>query len=188
MTREPGPCAPHPEDYRAYLRQLAGLQLDPRLRAKLDASDVVQETLLEAYLALRDFQGHSEAEFVTWLSRILNRNLADAGRRFRRGARDVARERPLAAASEGSPSHSGAALGAEQPSPSQQVVANESLLRLVAALAQLPEDQRQALSLKHFQGWSAQAISRHLGRTEAAVAGLLRRGLQRLRQLLAGYQ
>jgi RNA polymerase sigma-70 factor (ECF subfamily) len=154
------------------------------LRRKLDPSDLVQETLLEAHQSVRQFRGQSEAEFSSWLRRILVRNLADAARRFCRGARDVARERSLEGCPEGSPAHLRVSLEAEQPSPSKQAVANESLLRLVGALGQLPEDQRLALELKHLQGWSVQAISQHLGRSEASVAGLLRRGLERLRELL----
>ena len=61
----------------------------------------------------------------------------------------------------------------------------EELLHLAGALAQLPEDQRAVVELKHLQDWSVAEICQHLDKSEAAVAGLLRRGLQRLRELLS---
>ena len=75
-------------------------------------------------------------------------------------------------------------LVAEQSSPSQQADAHEQAFRLADALTTLPEGQREALVLRHCQGLSLAEISRHLGRTPAAVAGLLKRGLRQLRQQL----
>jgi RNA polymerase sigma-70 factor (ECF subfamily) len=75
-------------------------------------------------------------------------------------------------------------LVAEQSSPSQQAEANEQAVRLAAALATLPELQREALVLRHCQGWPLADISERLGRTPAAVAGLLKRGLRQLRHQL----
>jgi RNA polymerase sigma-70 factor (ECF subfamily) len=82
------------ESHRDYLRLLARLQLDPRLRAKVDASDVVQQTLLQAHQTWDQFRGRSEGELGQWLRRILARTLSHAGRDLRRARRDVARERP----------------------------------------------------------------------------------------------
>ena len=81
------------ERYRKYLRLLAGLQLDPRLQGKLDPSDLVQQTLLDAHRQRNQFRGQSPAEMAAWLRRMLACNLADAWRALKRGKRDVDRVR-----------------------------------------------------------------------------------------------
>ncbi len=172
------------ERFRDYLRMLARLQLDPRLQAKLDPSDLVQQTLLEAYQVVEQMRGRSDAEVAGWLRQILAHNLADAVRKYGTGARDVNLERSLEVAVEQCSSRLEAWISGEQSTPEQQAQRQELLLRLAQALAQLPEDQRIAVDLKHLQGLSVEEISERLGRSGAAVAGLLRRGLARLRELL----
>jgi RNA polymerase sigma-70 factor (ECF subfamily) len=173
-----------PEDFRAYLCNLARLRLDPRLQSKLDPADMVQQTLLEACQALDGFHGRSEGEQKAWLRRILLRNLANAVRDFARAKRDVGRERSLDAALESSSARLEALLAADQSSPSDRAVRNEEVLRLEEALADLPEVQREVVVLRHFHAWPLADISRHVGRSQAAVAGLLHRGLTRLHALL----
>jgi RNA polymerase sigma-70 factor, ECF subfamily len=174
------------ERYRDYLHLLARPRLPAALRGKLDPSDVVQETLLKAHKGRAQFQGTTEEERVAYLRRILANALADAARAFARGKRDQALERSLEAAVEQSSARWEAWLAADQSSPSLRASRQELLLRTAAALATLPEVQRTALELRYLQepSWSLADIARHLDRTEKAVAGLLCRGLETLRQKL----
>jgi RNA polymerase sigma-70 factor (ECF subfamily) len=173
------------EKFREYLRLLARLQLDPRLRGKLDPSDVVQQTLLEAYEKRDQFRGTTEGEWLAWLRQALAHNLADALRAFGQAKRDIGRERSLEAAVEASSRRLEAWLAAAQSSPSQQAEKHERAVRLAEAIAALPEDNREALVLHYCEGLPLADIAAHLGRTPAAVAGLLKRGLKQLRARLA---
>src|SRR5262249_33848938 len=101
-----------------------------------------------------------------------------------RAKRDVTRQQSLEAALEGSSSRLQSWLAAEQSSPSQQAQRNEQGVRLAQALAGLPEPQREALVLRHLEGWSLADIAGRMGRSPAAVVGLLQRGLKKLRALL----
>jgi RNA polymerase sigma-70 factor (ECF subfamily) len=171
-------------EFRDYLRVLARAQLDPRLRGKLDPSDVVQQTLLEAHRDAGQFRGSASGELAAWLRGILARNLANAVRDLGRAKRDVGREQSLERALETSSIRLEGWLADQGLSPDDQAARNEQLLRLGSALAGLPEGQREAVELRHLHGWSLLDIADHLGRTPAAVAGLLHRGLDALRTLL----
>lgn len=184
MNRAAEPDERPLEGYRDYLRLLARTQLGPRLQAKLDASDVVQQTLLQAHAAQGQFRGTTEAEKLAWLRAILASVLAAAARRFEARARDVARERSLEGDLELSSSRLECLLAADQSSPSQRAVRCEELLRLAAALTRLPEDQRQVVELHHLKGLPVAEVAAQMGRTRAAVVGLLFRGLKKLRRLL----
>jgi RNA polymerase sigma-70 factor (ECF subfamily) len=184
MDRPPEGAGQLLEPFRAYLRLLARLHLAPQLRGKLDPSDVVQQTLLQAYQALDQFRGQSEAERAAWLRQILANNLARALRDFGRGRRDIAREQSLQAALDDSSARLEAWLAADQSSPSRRVEQGEQALRLAEALGQLPEAQREALILQHWQGLSLAEIGGQLGRGPEAVAGLIKRGLKLLRELM----
>jgi RNA polymerase sigma-70 factor, ECF subfamily len=182
--KEPSAVEPDLEQHRDYLRVLAQLQLSPGLRGKMDPSDVVQSTLLKAHRAIGQFHGETAAELAGWLRRILVRTLANAARDHGRGRRDVALEHSLERLVEESSARLDAWLVAEQSSPSQRAERNEQSMLLLRALTELPEAQRQALLLKHCQGWTLAEIGRHLNRSPTAVASLLQRGLRQLREHL----
>jgi len=175
----PGPSV---ERYREYLRLLARLHIDPQLRSKLDPSDVVQETLVKAHQKMDQFRGTSDGELAAWLRRILANSLIDAARKYQR---ELSVGRPLADTLDESSARLEAWLAGDQPSPSAQLNRQEQLLGLAQALAELPEDQRLAVELHHLKDCSVADAATAMGKSEAAVAGLLRRGLKRLRELLA---
>jgi RNA polymerase sigma-70 factor (ECF subfamily) len=172
------------EGYRDYLRLLARVQLSPRLQAKVDASDIVQQALLEAHRCHGQFRGQSEAERLAWLRAILANVLAAAARRFSASARDLGRERSLEAEVDLSSSRLECLLAADQTSPSEQAVRGEDLLRLAHAMACLPPDQRRVVELHHLKGMPLAEVAALMGRSRPAVAGLLFRGLNKLRELL----
>lgn len=172
------------EAYREYLLLLARLQLGSRLKAKLDASDIVQQTILQAHASHTQFRGSSEAEWLSWLRVILANTLAGIGRHFETGARDLNRERSLEAELEQSSSRLESFLIADQTSPSQGVVRAEELMGLARAICQLPEDQRCVVELHHLKGLPVAQVATQIGKTRPAVVGLLFRGLKKLRELL----
>ena len=171
--------------FRHYLLILARSQMAGQAHARIDASDIVQDTLLEAHRQRDQFRGRTDAEMAGWLRAMLACNLVDAERAMHRAKRDVARERSLEGALAQSSSTLEAWLAAAQSSPSQHIQRQEQLFQLADALVHLPEEQRIAVELKHLQGWSVAAIAERLGKTETAVGGLLRRGMTKLRELLA---
>ena len=172
------------EPFRKYLTVLAGLDLDRRLRGKLDPSDLVQQTLLRAYSAWGELRQHEPEVLAAWLRRILARTLSDAVKHYERDRRDVGLERSIEADIDRSASGFAAWLAADQTSPSGRAERNEELLRMIEALAQLPDAMREVVVLKHCQGLTLAEIADRIGRTVPAVASLLRRGLEELRSRL----
>jgi RNA polymerase sigma-70 factor (ECF subfamily) len=181
LAADPGACL---ERHRPYLNLLASAHLRGRQGTKLDASDVVQQTLLDAFAKKDQFRGLSEGELAAWLRQILKNNLLEAARNQQRDKRDVRREQPLASGIDESFARADHWLAAVQSTPSQQAVREEDLLKLSEALAVLPEPQRDAIILHHLQGLKLTEVATAMERTEASVAGLLFRGLAKLQTLL----
>jgi RNA polymerase sigma-70 factor (ECF subfamily) len=166
-------------DYRARLMVLARLRVDPRLQSKLDLSGVVQQTLLEAHQAGSRWESIAEGQRLAWLKQALAHNLADELRKLNAAKRGPCRQQELAA--DRSSARLQEWLAADQSSPSDQAVRHEQELALADALNALPEDQREALILQHWHGWSLAEIGVALDRSPTAVAGLIKRGLAKLR-------
>ena len=172
------------ERYRPYLTLLLRLQLQPRLRGKLDLSGIVQQTLWEAHQALERQVARGDVEPLALLRQLLANNLADELRRAKALKRDVTREQPLDAALQQSSAQLEGFVAAQQSSPSAKAERKEELLRVAQALEEMPAPQRQAVELHYLRGWALAEIAEHLDRTKPAVAGLLQRGLAFLRQRL----
>jgi RNA polymerase sigma-70 factor, ECF subfamily len=182
MTCETDALARRLEEFRAYLHLLARLQMDHRLKGKVDPSGVVQQTIWEGYRALSTGPLPAEAQLAALLRRMLANNLADEIRKNYADKRDVDRERSLDASSAQLEGFLAGALS----SPEERAERNDELLALAQALEKLPEAQRQAVELHYLHGWRLEEIARHLGRSKAAVAGLLQRGLHKLREFPQG--
>lgn len=176
---------PDLEKYRSYLKILANMDLNPRLRAKEDISDVVQETLLQAHKGLRGFRGQSEAEMRAWLKSILSHQLINLAQKYAAQKRDLRREVSLDAKLRQSASRIIRDPAAKNSTPSQQLIRQERAEELADALARLLDDEQTALVLKHVHDWKVSEIAEHLGRSQVAVAGLLRRALHKLRTTMS---
>ena len=169
------------ERFRGYLRLVARCHWNPRLQGKLDPSDVVQQTLLKAWQGISEFRGGTEVELRAWLRRILTNCLSDLAREFDRDKRDVAKERSINQMVTDSSTRLEAWLDDQQSSPQERAERNEQLLQLAEALAALPEDQQEAVTLHHLHGLSVAELGQQMQRSATAVAGLLKRGLRTLR-------
>jgi RNA polymerase sigma-70 factor (ECF subfamily) len=168
------------EKFRRYLRVLACMHLDRRLWAKLDPDDVVQSAFAEALEKWHQFQGQGEEQLKGWLRRMLLHNIGDAVRHFHQQKCDVLLEQPL----EQSSARILSSLAAEQSSPSERAAKNEQVQRLAEALLQLSKDQQEAVILHHLHERTLADVAEYLGRSLPATAGLIHRGLTKLKRLL----
>jgi RNA polymerase sigma-70 factor (ECF subfamily) len=176
------------ERYRNYLDALARAQLGRHLRTKCDASDIVQQTMLEAHRDFTGFQGQHEGELLAWLRRILAHNLFNETRRYTARQRDAAREVSIDQVRDGVESSSvalGRGLAATTPSPSKDAARRESAVKLADTLAKLPDDYRTVLLLRVFEELSAAEVAERMGRSAGAVRMLQMRALEALREAMA---
>jgi len=169
------------ETLRGYLLLVADRELDPELRAKGGASDLVQETFLEAHRDFARFHGTSVEELRAWLRCLLLNNLANFTRQYRqRAKRDVGREVALEAG--GSSHERGAGLAADSLSPSGQAVAHEQAEALARAMERLPPDYRRVLTLRHEEQLTFEQIGDQMQRTANAARMLWLRAVERLQK------
>jgi len=173
------------ELYRGYLGLLARLQINRRLQARLDASDLVQETFLKAHRHFGQFRGTTEEGLVVWLRQILATTLANLVRHhYGTQRRDLRLERELAAELDQSSQMLDQRLEAQGSSPSQRVARREQAVVLAEALGRLPEDHREVVILRHLEGLSFPQVARRMGRTMDSVKKLWARALAQLRDSL----
>ncbi len=172
------------ERFRESLRRSSRRHVGAALGRRMDASDIIQQTFLEAHRGFGQFRGASEGEFVAWLRRIHEFNLAEAIRdHLATPKRAAGRETSLNDSRFGDPLHR--RIVSSHTSPSLRAVRLEQAARFLEALELLPPDQREAVRLRHVDGLAIDEIAARLDRSAEAAAGLLKRGLRSLRERLA---
>lgn len=177
--------------YRNYLRMVVRTGLGPRLKERVELSDVVQEALVEVVRQFPQFTGQTEAALLGWLRRLVGQKLADLGRYHSRAKRaGGATAVPLDAhhAETGS-AESGRLLdmlALSQTSPSQAASKREQLVLLADAFAGLPEPEADVLWLYHAERLSFEVIGQRLGLSRKSVRGIYARGLKHVKRTLEG--
>ncbi len=174
------------EQYRGYLLMLAHRYLSERLRRRVDPADIVQLTYLEAKRDLPDFRGETPAEFAGWLRGMLKNNVATAvTRHVTTQKRSLTREVD-ASPPPGNDSAGGwiQQLPGSTTSPSGVAIRAEAVMALLESLHELPETQAEAIRLRYMEGLPLAEIVERMGKSDTAVAGLLKRGLQKLRSIM----
>ena len=167
--------------YEPYLRMLARTHMRASYRAKLGASDIVQQAMMQAVGALDQFRGGTEAELRGWLRQILVRQMCHLDRDMHREKRDVRREQSMEQRLAQSSMRLEGLLAADQATPSQVAVVGENLSSLVEAVERLPDDQRVAIELHYLEGLKLAEVAQAMDKTTGAIAGLLHRGMKQLR-------
>jgi len=170
--------------YGAWLRTLAHVAIDSQLQGKFSASDVVQQTLMEAWQDWDNFRGQDDAQRRAWLRGILANQLGKLVRHYRgTQKRQVGREVVMADCL----ARSSIRLdqwSADTSTPSHQAMVNEQSLRLAGCLDRLPSDYRQVLILRHIEDLPHAEIARRMNRSEGAIRMLWVRALAELRKAI----
>jgi RNA polymerase sigma-70 factor (ECF subfamily) len=168
---------------RHYLLLVANRELDEELRGKEGASDLVQQTFLEAHRDFGQFHGTTQTEVLAWLRRILLNNLGNVRRRYvETGKRQIARELPLEEDGRGAALSRSLAL--DSSSPSSRAAANEDSAALDRALRRLPADYQEVILLRHEQGLSFAEVGQLMDRSAEAARKLWTRAICQLREEL----
>lgn len=169
------------DGHRVYLKLLAQRAVGGNLEARVDSSDIVQQTCLSAVRNFSGFEGDDEAQFVAWIRTIHEWNIQDNIRRHvYTQKRAVGNEQSL----DDSRTPDIAQHDITATSPSQRAMADERAVELSAGLGKLPDDQREAVRLRHLEGCTLAELAKRFNRSEDAVASLLKRGLENLRKHL----
>jgi len=168
---------------RNYLAVVARAQVESWLRAKADASDLVQETLVEANRDLPQFRGTTEGEWLAWLRQILSRNAADFVRRYRgTDKRQQRLEVPLAPL----PDHSSLAAGIEPrdtgETPTQQIMRLEREIQIADAITRLEPDYQEIIILRNLERLPFEEVAQRMNRSRPAAQMLWMRAVRKLQE------
>lgn len=166
---------------RSELRAWATGRMHGPLAARVDESDIVQNTLVAAQGAFEGFRGQTADDFRAWLKGIMRHEVNAVIRRHAVSQKRSVQQQ-VAMPDSALLGQCAAPLETPPSSPSQRVSRAEEVAQLLAALRDLPTDQAEAIRLHYFSGYSLSALAEHFARSEAAVAGLLQRGMAKLRK------
>lgn len=173
--------------HREPLRRMIDMRLDPALTARVDASDIVQDVLLEAHRRLSDYLRNPTMPFHLWLRHIARDHMIDAHRRHRQAQRrSLDREQPIVPANlsdESSAQLCGQLLD-QEPTPASAAIRHELTRRLDSAITTLGEDDREIVLMRHGEQLSNQEVAQLLGLSEAAASMRYLRAIRRLRAAL----
>jgi RNA polymerase sigma-70 factor (ECF subfamily) len=166
------------EACRAYLLLIAEEEIDPELRAKGGASDLVQNTFVDAVQDFAHFHGQTSDEWRAWLRHLLRNNIVDFTRRYRE-ARKRSAGREVAMGHPGDPARH---LAGDDTPPGDRAIAGEQAEALRAALSRLPDDYRQVILLRYQEQLSFEEIGKRLERTPNAARMLWQRAFERVKK------
>jgi RNA polymerase sigma-70 factor (ECF subfamily) len=170
---------------RSYVDIAAQAQVESWLQAKVDASDLVQQTLLEAYRGFGNFRGQTEAEWLAWLRRILRHNATDFIRQFHgTDKRQVHRERSLQPVGSGSRIEAGIEPTFTGDSPSEMLIRKERELQVADALTRLSPEHREVILLRNLQRLPFEEVAQRMNRTRPAVQMLWMRAIHKLQEII----
>jgi RNA polymerase sigma-70 factor (ECF subfamily) len=171
--------------HREPLRRMIALRLDPALARRLDASDVVQDVLLEASRRLHDYLRDPAMPFPLWLRHIAKDHVIDAHRRHRKAQRrSLDREQPMTGPSAPSSVQIMAQLFDQELTPASAAIQEEMRHRLEAAIASLEDHDRELIFMKLYENLSNQEVAAILGLSHAATSMRYLRAVRRLRAIL----
>ena len=175
--------------HREALRRAVALRLDPALTRRVDASDIVQDVLLEANQRLKEYLKNPTMPFHLWLRHLAKDRLIDAHRFHRQSQRrSLDREQatqPPAWAADSSIQLLGQLLDPER-TPASKAVQQEMERKLTDAIAALGDDDREVIWMRHYEGLGNQDVAESLSLSEAAASMRYLRALRRLRAELVG--
>ncbi len=184
---EPGAVDRLLGQFRDPLRRVIDLRLDPAVARRVDASDIVQDVLIEANQRLTDYLKKPDMPFHLWLRHLAQDRIIDTHRRHRLAQRrSVDREQPIARpawADESSVSLVAHLIDTER-TPTSEAIRHELERRLATAVNKLGDDDREVILMRHHEALSNQEVAKSLGLTEAAASMRYLRALRRLRTVL----
>ncbi|MCA9038816.1 MAG: sigma-70 family RNA polymerase sigma factor [Planctomycetaceae bacterium] len=173
------------EQYRPYLQMLARNQFETWMQSKNDASDIVQESMIDACRGLKQFQGQTEAEWLAWLKQIVAHNLQDQVRHYKGAAkRDINLERSWNYSPDGTSGQFERAPGSDEPRPSQILMQSEREQQLAWAISRLSDDYREVIRLRNLQRLSFNEVAEQMNRSRTATQMLWTRAMVKLTEEL----